>query len=61
LSSGPVGLGNDTDVLGSGMINGFETDPSISDAFLASQASATSGGQRMKHATSFISFLISRY
>jgi hypothetical protein len=59
LSSGPVGLGNDTDI--SGIIGGFETDPSVGDAFVASQASATSGGQRRKHVASFISFLISRY
>jgi hypothetical protein len=50
LSSGPAGLGNEGDGLGSGMIGRFETDPSIGDAFLASQGSATSGAQRRRRA-----------
>jgi hypothetical protein len=48
LSSGPASLGNEGNGLGSGMIGQFETDPSIGDAFLASQASATSGAQRRR-------------
>jgi hypothetical protein len=48
LASGPAGLGSDADGLGSCMIGGFETDPSIGDAFLASQASTTSGAQRKR-------------
>jgi hypothetical protein len=52
LSSGPAGLGNEGDGLGSGMIGHFETDPAIGDAFLASQASATSGAQRRRRAAS---------
>jgi hypothetical protein len=52
LSSGTAGLGNKGDGLGSGMIGRFETDSSIGDAFLASQASATSGAQRRRRAAS---------
>jgi hypothetical protein len=52
MSSGPAGLSSDADCLGSDMIVGFESDPSIGDAFLASQASATSGAQRRRRAAS---------
>jgi hypothetical protein len=47
-----LGLSMDADELGGGMIGAFETDPAIGDAFLASQASGTSGAQRRKRAAS---------
>jgi hypothetical protein len=46
------GLSMDADELGGGMMGAFETDPAIGDAFLASQAYATSGAQRRKRAAS---------
>jgi hypothetical protein len=45
-------MGNEGDGLGSRMIGRFETDPSIGDAFLASQASSTSGAQRRRRTAS---------
>jgi hypothetical protein len=37
--------------LGSAAVGVFESDPSIGDAFLASQASATSGARRRRAAS----------
>jgi hypothetical protein len=47
-----LGLSKDADELGGEKMGAFETDPAIGDAFLASQASTTSGAQRRKRAAS---------
>jgi hypothetical protein len=47
-----LGLSMDANELGGEMMGAFETDPAIGDAFLASQASATSGARRRKRAAS---------